>query len=305
MQASILRNFGWSDVDNFKSSPAEEGIAEILRDLYENFLEPLSDDVLFRWHAMIMQGCRNLKDIGCYRSHHEKMQVVSGRFDKPNIHFEAPPSIEMTREMEQFVKWFNDTSPICSTTKMSPLIRAGICHLYFVSIHPFEDGNGRIARALSEKVLSQHAGLPTLVSLSYIIEKHKKQYYKSLGLSNKSNCITPWLAYFSETILQAQQYTQLKIYSIIEKTKVLHKFGDMLNERQVKVIKRLFHAEPEGFKGGLSADNYIAITSTSRATATRDLQDLVKKEILYKTGKLKNTRYQLLFTSKPNQKEIR
>ena len=165
--------------------------------------------------------------------------------------------------------------------------------MYFVSVHPYEDGNGRIARALSEKVLSQSVHHPTLISLSTPIQRSKNKYYDMLEKSNKHNEITAWLIYFAETILEAQAYTQRLINFLIEKAKLYDHCRDQLNKRQKKVLARVFREGVDGFEGGLSADNYISITGTSRATATRDLKELVEKGVFLRTGELKGTRYYL------------
>jgi Fic family protein len=291
LRSSIRRHFGL-DTDNRKISPAERGIADMMMDLYKNFAEPLTHESLFAWHKMITSGRNDLKDIGRYRTHEEPMQVVSGPIHKPIVHFEAPPSKAMPKEMERFIKWFDRTAPD-GAEPLPALTRAGIAHLYFVYIHPFEDGNGRIGRGIAEKALSQSLGQPTLIALSYIIEKHRKDYYGTLETSNKDNEISDYLVYFAETILEAQDYTQQMIDFLIQKTKLYDMVQGQLNERQEKALARMFREGVEGFKGGLSAENYITITGTSRATTTRDLQELVDKGVLIRTGELKGTRYWL------------
>lgn len=188
--------------------------------------------------------------------------------------------------------WFVETAPGAKKS-LSALTRAGIAHLYFVSIHPFEDGNGRIARAISEKSLSECLGNPTLIALSQTIQSYRKNYYKALELNSQKNEITEWLVYFAETILNAQNYSLNMVDFLIEKTKLYDRVKGQLNERQEKVLERIFREGLEGFKGGLSAEKYISITGASRATTTRDLQDLVEKMVLLKVGRLKSTRYHL------------
>ena len=295
VQASIRRNFGL-DTDNRRVKPAESGIANMVTDLYKNFDKPLSHMTLFAWQEMILNGRSDLRDVGCYRTHAEPMQVVSGPIGKATIHFEAPPSNIVKKEMDAFIKWFIKTAPD-GPEPLPALTRAGIAHLYFVSIHPFEDGNGRIGRALSEKSLSECLGKPTLIALSQTIEAERKLYYQALELNNKKTEITDWLIYFAQTVLQAQNYSLDIINFLIEKTKLYDRARGFLNERQDKVIARIFREGPSGFKGGLSAENYISITGTSRATATRDLQDLVEKNLLLKVGELKSTRYHLNINS--------
>ena len=162
-----------------------------------------------------------------------------------------------------------------------------------MSIHPFEDGNGRIARALAEKSLAQNLGHPSLIALSYTIERARKAYYSALERNNKDIEITDWLVYFADTINQAQGNTIKRVDFYIAKAKLYEQLRGKLNERQEKVIARMFREGIDGFKGGLSAENYIGITKTSRATATRDLQDLLTVGALTKTGELRHRRYHL------------
>ncbi|AIF81167.1 FIC domain-containing protein Huntingtin-interacting protein E [endosymbiont of Acanthamoeba sp. UWC8] len=291
VQSSIRRQFGLQ-TDNHTITPAEQGITELMMNLYESFDKPLDDEQLFNWHRMITKGRNDLKDVGRYRTHSEPMQVISGAFHRPNIHFEAPPSKDMEKEMKHFIKWFNDTA-LGGKDKLPLLTRAAIAHLYFVSIHPFEDGNGRIARAISEKALAQSIGKPTLIALSHMIAKQKKIYYDELERANKHNEITAWISYFAQTVLEAQSHTQIQIEFMINKTKFYDRFKDKFNERQNKVIKRIFQEGSQGFQGGLSAENYLSITKTTRATATRDLHDLVEKGALTRRGERKHTRYYL------------
>jgi Fic family protein len=292
LQSSICRQFGLLTADHRKIPAAEQGIAEMMVDLYRSFNAPLSHKSLFTWHSMLTNGRTDLKDIGRYRTHHEPMQIVSGPIYAPHIHFEAPPSAQMPEEMERFVIWFNDTAPH-GHTPLPALTRAGIAHFYFECIHPFEDGNGRIGRALVEKALAQCLGQPTLIAIAYTIEKNKKAYYAALENSNRQNEITEWLQYFAETILTAQGYTQNWIEFLIKKARLFDRLHGELNSRQEKALVRLFREGPEGFTGGLSAKKYINITSVPRATATRDLQDLVNKGALVRTGERKHTRYYL------------
>lgn len=298
IQSSLRRQFGLG-IDNSHILPQERGITEMMMDLYQNFAEPLTHEILFKWHKMIMSGNRNIEVIGGYRTHSEPMQIISGRIGKPKIHFEAPPSEQVPHEMDRFIEWFNQTASQGSAP-LSFLIRSGITHLYFESIHPFEDGNGRIGRALSEKVLAQSLGHPSLISLSYTIERNRKLYYDMLEANNKDINITDWLVYFSKTVLEAQQTTIDRVSFYIAKAKFYEAYANQLNIRQQKAITRMFREGIHGFKGGLSAENYISITKTSRATATRDLQELVEIGAFKKTGERRYTRYYLNMNFFPN-----
>jgi Fic family protein len=272
--------------------PAERGIAEMMVDLYQHFAAPVTHKAMFAWHNMLLRGDMSIKVIGGYRTHDDPMQVVSGPIHKRNVHFEAPPSKAMPGEMKRFIGWFNDTAPH-GTHELPALTRAGIAHLYFVCIHPFEDGNGRIGRALAEKSLAQNLNHPSLIALAYTIERKRKDYYAALECNNKELEITDWLKYFTRTVLEAQGNTIRRVDFYVAKTKFYDRLRDQLNERQARVIARIFKEGIDGFRGGLSAENYITITDTSRATATRDLRDLVEKGALTKTGQLRHTRYQL------------
>jgi Fic family protein len=206
------------------------------------------------------------------------------------VHFEAPPSGRIPDEMKRFIEWFNDTSP-GGETPLPPVTRAALAHLFFVCIHPFEDGNGRIGRALAEKALAQNLGRPSLIALAYTIERKRRDYYAALERDNKDLEVTGWMTYFAHTIVEAQINTIKRVDFYVAKARFYQRCGDELNERQAKVVARMFREGIDGFKGGLSAENYISIGRTSRATATRDLRDLVEKGALTKTGELRHTRY--------------
>ncbi len=289
VQSSLRRQFGLQ-TDDRRIPPAEQGIAEMMVDLYRTYDQPLDQPTLYRWHQKSMKGRSDLRDIGRYRTHEEPMQVITNRIDRIEVHFEAPPSSIVPKEMARFAEWFNRTSS-GGESVLPPITRAGIAHLYFVTIHPFEDGNGRIGRAISEKALSQAVGHPTLLALADSIKQRQKEYYRALQDANKINDITPWLEWFADTIVLAQESTQIRVEFLIEKAKLLSRLRDQLNPRQEKALLRMFEEGPGGFKGGMSAEKYIRITSTSRATATRDLQDLVEKGALIRRGELKHTRY--------------
>jgi len=291
VQSSLRHQFGLGG-QQAGVPPAERGIAQMMVDLYLNFSKPLTDETMLGWHGMLMSGDRTIKTIGAYRTHPEPMQVASGAVGQRKVHFEAPPSETMTKQMAAFVAWFNDTGPE-GTHPLPAITRSAIAHLYFVSIHPFEDGNGRIARTLAEKSLAQNLGQPTLIALAYTIERKRKAYYEALEHNNKDMEITDWLLYFGNTVLEAQENTNKRVDFYIAKTKLYERLRGQFNARQEKAIARMFKEGIDGFKGGLSAENYISITKAPRATATRDLQDLVAKGALTRTGELRHTRYHL------------
>jgi Fic family protein len=291
VQSSLRRQFGL-ETSQRHVPPAERGIAQLMMALYRDFAEPLTHQALWAWHSMVMNGRQDIKAIGRYRDHDDPMQVVSGPLHKPKVHFEAPPSKVMAEEMARFLAWFAATGP-GAHNPLGALTRAGIAHLHFVSVHPFEDGNGRIGRAIAEKALSQAIGEPSLIALSHIIQRRRAAYYDALEAANKHNEITNWLTYFAETVIGAQAHSLAEIDFLLAKTRYYDRYRDRMNARQARVVARMFREGLDGFKGGLSAANYITIADTSRATATRDLQELVAIGALKQAGRLKSTRYQL------------
>jgi Fic family protein len=297
VQSSLRKQLGLA-TDERRVRPAERGIAEMMIDLYRSFAEPLSEETLFRWHRMVMSGSRNPRDIGRYRIAAEPMQVVSGAIGTPRVHFEAPPSSRVPSEMERFSSWFNRTAPP-GDKPLSALTKAGIAHLYFESIHPFEDGNGRIGRVIAEKALAQSLGQPTLTVLAATILARRKNYYEALEAANKENEVTGWLMWFAGVTIEAQRRTIALVEFLIDKTKLLERLKGQLNARQEKALLRMFREGPEGFRGGLSAGKYSAISGASPATTTRDLADLVANGALVRRGERRYARYHLSVPLRP------
>jgi Fic family protein len=297
VQSSIRKQMGL-DAEARRVRPAERGIAEMIVDLYRSFAEPLSAEMLFRWHRMVVSGRRDLKNIGQYRTSPESMQVVSNALYEPRVHLEAPPSSQVESEMSRFLSWFHRTGP-CGEEPLSALARAGTAHLYFESIHPFEDGNGRIGRAIAEKSLAESLGQPTLTALAATILARRKSYYYVLEAANKHNEITTWLAWFAGVAIEAQHRTTSLVEFVIDKTKLLDRLRGQINERQEKALLRMFREGPEGFKGGLTAGKYSTITGASPATVTRDLADLVDKGALVRAGERRHARYDMAVPLRP------
>ncbi|HEY4960604.1 MAG TPA: Fic family protein [Terriglobales bacterium] len=291
VQSSIQRQLGLA-ADNRRVSPSEQGTAEMMVDLYRTFSALLSEEMLFGWHRMLMSGRQDIKDVGCYRTSDEPMQVVSGVIGAPKIHFEAPPSAQVPHEMAGFIDWFKRTAP-GGTQPLPALTRAGAAHLYFESIHPFEDGNGRVGRAIAEKSLAESLGQPTLIVLAATILVRRESYYHALEAASRQNEITKWLAWFGGVTIEAQRRTLALIEFLIEKTNLFDRLKGQLNDRQQKALLRMFKEGPDGLRGGLSAGKYSTITGASPATATRDLVDLTEKGALVRTGELRHARYNL------------
>jgi len=288
VMSSIRRNLGLNPELPVSKDKRVEGITELMLAIRKQFTTPLTKKMLFDWHTMLMKGSKGIK-IGQWRSHEEPMQIVSGAMGREIVHFEAPPSNIVPSKMKGFISWFNESQNIIK----KPIIRSAIAHLYFESIHPFEDGNGRIGRAVAEKALSQSIGRPVLFSLSKSIESNKSTYYEALKSAQRSNDITGWISYFIKTVLDAQIDAEQEIEFTLKKTKLFDIHQDELNDRQQKVIRRMMEEGYQGFEGGMNARKYVSIASTSKATATRDLQDLVQKGVFKPIGGGRSTRYEI------------
>lgn len=298
IKSSIKNHLGLNPKPKFIKDPRAEGISKIMIDTYNTLLEPLSKKKLNEWHSMLFFNQSEILGIkiGQYREHKEAMQVISGAIGSFKIHFEAPPSEKIDKEMNSFVKWFNKTAPGAELEIKAAPLRAAIAHLYFESIHPYEDGNGRIGRAIAEKALGQSIGHPILLSLSQEIEANKKLYYSSIETAQKSNEITAWIKYFTNIILQSSQRAEIQVAFIVEKSKFYENIKNQINSRQNKIINRMLKEGYKGFQGGISARKYQNICKCSKATATRDLRDLLDKKIIrqrQESGGGRSTSYDL------------
>lgn len=292
VMSSIRNNLDLGHPKEQVNDKRAEGAAELMMNVRNHFSEALDKQTLFTWHEMLMRGNPQV-EAGKWRTHTEPMQLISGAMGSEKIHFEAPPSSRVPDEMEGFVEWFNNTAPGEKEEIKKPIVRSAIAHLYFESIHPFEDGNGRIGRAISEKALSQSIKRPALLSLSKAIESNTKTYYQALEKGQSSNDITSWIKYFVEKTLEAQIQAEGLIEFTLKKARFFDQFKDQLSERQLKVVRRMLVAGPQGFEGGMTAKKYEAITKVSKATATRDLQELSEMAVFVLLGGGRSTRYEL------------
>ncbi|VAW11857.1 Fic domain protein, PA0574 type [hydrothermal vent metagenome] len=288
VMSSIKRNLGIQANLPLTKDKRAEGVAELLLAVRNDFSKPLTTQVLFDWHLMLLKASKGIQ-IGNWRKYDEPMQIVSRAMGREVVYFEAPPSNRVSSEMDEFIKWFNESQ----NTIKKPIIRSAIAHLYFESIHPFEDGNGRIGRAIAEKAFSQSIGRPVLFSLSKSIESNKNNYYCALKAAQRSNEITDWINYFVKTVLDAQIDAEQEIEFTLKKTKFFDQHKNELNERQQKVVRRMLEEGHQGFEGGMNARKYVSLTSASKATATRDLQDLAEKGIFKPVGGGRSTRYNI------------
>ena len=203
VQSSLRRQFGLQ-TDGRRVGPAERGVAAMLSSVYRNFNGPLTEALLFEWHRELMQGRTDLAQLGGYRTHDEPMQIVSGPVYEPKVHFEAPSSTVIPREMAAFLDWFAATAPD-GAAPLPAMTRAGLAHLYFESLHPFEDGNGRVGRAIAEMALAQGAGRPAFTALSLVLQRHRSRYYEALSAASRSLEVDAWLDWFVDRVLEAQR----------------------------------------------------------------------------------------------------
>ena len=282
--SSIRKNLGLHVSTEHIKDKSAAGLGELMINVRNTFKEPLTEEKLFAWHRLLI-GENNRIEVGKWRTHKEPMQVVSGAMGKERVHYEAPPSERVPAEMKVFIAWFNETGPGGKAEIKSAPVRSAVAHLYFETIHPFEDGNGRIGRAIAEKALSQTIGRPVVLSLSSTIEANKKNYYEALEKAQQSNEITRWVEYFVRISLAAQTEAEEQIDFTLKKTRFFDRYEDQLNERQLTMITRMLEAGPKGFEGGMNAMKYIGIIKTSKATATRDMQQLMEIGAFILSGK--------------------
>jgi len=294
--SSIKNNLGLATNPIKTRDLQAKGMANLVTEIHQNYPVILSENMIFNWHKMIFPDKTRIS-VGAWRTHEEPMQVVSGSLGREKIHFEAPPSKNVAKEMQNFIQWFNATAPNgVNRIKHAP-IRCAIAHLYFESIHPFEDGNGRIGRAIAEKALLQTAEYPLLLSLSASIESNKANYYSALKEGQKSNEITNWLVYFIKTILKALDTSEALINFTLQKAKLFDEYRDQLSERQTKVLNKMLAEGIAGFEGGMTAKKYMRMTKTSKATATRDMQKLNEMGIFKLVGGGRSTTYIVQFSA--------
>lgn len=271
-----------------------KAIAKLMLQVRNDYNVVLTTDVIQNWHSILFQDDRTI-NAGQWRTGTEPMQIISGSFGNIQVHYEAPPSQSVPLLMEEFVKWYNSFSFDGLGKVGQAMLRTSLAHLYFETIHPFEDGNGRIGRAISEKALAQTLEIPLYISLSKKIEENKKQYYAALKEAQKSKNITDWLNYFFDIIIQAEKEVKETIVFTIEKSKFFDSYKTQLNERQTKAIQKMLEYGKDGFEGGMTAKKYISINNTSKATATRDLQELTQIGVFVTKGSGRSVRYELNF----------
>lgn len=291
VRSSVARHLGLDTAGMPEADHYTEGVVQILMDAVQHAEAPLTEKRLFNWHAALFPTGRSgitTITVAAWRKGTEPMQVVSGAIGKEQVHYEAPPSERLPQEMAQFLQWINNEESI------DPVLKAAVAHLWFVNIHPFDDGNGRLTRTVTDMLLARADGQPQrFYSMSAAILRNKKRYYEILEYIGKHGLdITPWLIWFLETMEEAITIARERVQHVVKKTLFWQKhISTPFNERQVKVINRLW----DGMEGKLNTGKWAKMTHTSSATALRDIQDLVQKGILRDSGEGgRNTNYILM-----------
>ncbi|WP_129714791.1 Fic family protein [Pedobacter sp. SYP-B3415] len=292
VMSSIKNNLGLNETLIHVKDRRADSVAQLMLEVRKSFDQPLNLNMLRAWHKILMTGARKVKP-GQWRTGADPMQIVSGAYGREVIHYEAPPSSEVPKEMEKFVQWYNKATFPLKGEVAEAVLKSAVAHLYFESIHPFEDGNGRIGRAIAEKALSQSIGYPVMLSLSKIIEHNKTAYYAALKEAQRSLKITEWVNYFGSVIMEAQRDAKVMVQHALKKARFFDRFGHQLNERQLKAINKMLDKGTDGFEGGMTARKYTAITKTSKATATRDLNELRLQGVLVQKGAGRSVTYEL------------
>jgi Fic family protein len=305
VRSSLAKHLCISEVTPYPTSERSEGLAEMMADALQQHKQPLTMERLYQWHRWIFpeasQSTLQTIRVGELRGN-EPMQVVSGRLDKPTVHFEAPSRQILENELEGFINWFNSPEHNDKNSQtLDPLVRAAIAHLCFITLHPFDDGNGRLTRALTDMALAQGDEQSIrLFAMSVAILDNRKGYYDILEHTQKHAQeiegkldVTPWIEWFLGTLLTSVESAINTIDRTLAKTAFWQRFNDTpLSAEQRKVLNRLLDGGPTGFENGISAAQYQKVAKVSKATATRHLADLVAKGCIEKMpGGGRSTRY--------------
>jgi Fic family protein len=306
VRSSVFRKLGVALANDLAPLDKKvDGLVDILQDALESREDDLSAEKLFQWHQALFPGKINARTrirVGDFRDHEDPMQIISGRQGKETVHYTAPPSSSVASEIKIFLDWFNQTRPNrfvdADSKNLGPQIdgleRAAIAHLWFETIHPFEDGNGRLGRAIVEMAMAQdaHSG-EKLYSLSEQMMASRSSYYDALNAAQHGNLdISEWVIWFAHACELACEASCEVMKKAIERSHYWAQHSQVrLNDRQKKTIQRLLDEGDGGFLGGLNAEKYMKITASSKATATRDLSELLESKMLFSVGQGKALRY--------------
>ncbi len=295
VRLSLARRLGLNEEGRITSR--SEGLAELLLDATHAHQEPLDEQRLFTWHRWLFLSDDQLLasplQIGALRGE-EPTQVVSGRIDQPTVHFEAPPRAGLEAQLAEFLAWFESSR---SDASLDPFLRAGIAHFWFVTLHPFDDGNGRLTRAITDLALAQDEQQAIrFYAMSASILDDRVSYYRILEASQKGGLdITKWLQWFLATLLNSLEQALARIGRVLVKARFwqAHR-SQTLSAEQIKVLNHLLDGGERGFENGISAAQYQAVAKVSKATATRHLSDLLEKGCIERLpGGGRSTRYQI------------
>lgn len=296
VHSSLARRLGSSQTQSYPVSERSEGLAAMMLDAIDNHEQPLTIERLYQWHRWLFpvnEWSVQPVNVGQLRGD-EPMQVVSGRVDRPIVHFEAPPRATLDDQLAAFILWFNQTR---HDPTMDPLIRAAICHLWFVTLHPVDDGNGRLTRALTDLALSQaDSHSIRLYAMSVAILELRGDYYRALESAQRGSLdITSWICWFLDTLDYSIELALQVIDRSLAKTFFwLRHCNDDLSPEQTKVLNRLLDGGEQGFENGISASQYQKVAGVSKPTATRHLAQLLDRGCIEKLpGGGRSTRYQI------------
>lgn len=297
VRSSVARHLGLPAAGLPAAERYVDGLVDLLLDATAHYDKPLSAKRLKSWQAALFptgfSGLNRLRT-GKWRGP-EPMRVVSGPIGREKIHFQAPPMERIDTEMKQFLSWWKQ-----SFNNTEGLLRAGIAHFRFITIHPFEDGNGRIARALTDMTLAQDERLRVrFYSFSSQIMEERDEYYTILEQCQKGDGdITKWLLWFLGCFVRAVEHSEILISKVLTKAEFWQRHTQtIMNKRQRKVVNRLFDAGKGGFEGSLTTRKYVSIAKVSRATAYREISDLISKNVLLQNqGKGRNISYDLVWS---------
>ncbi len=296
VRSSLARRLGSPQTQSYPVSERSEGLAAMMLDAIDNHEQQLTIERLYQWHRWLFPANEwsvQPVNVGQLRGD-EPMQVVSGRVDRPTVHFEAPPRATLDDQLAAFILWFNQTQ---NDPAMDPLLRAAISHFWFVTLHPVDDGNGRLTRALTDLALSQaDSHSIRLYAMSVAILERRTDYYRALESAQKGALdITSWLCWFLDTLDNSIELALQGIARSLARTNFwLRHNHDCLSPEQTKVVNRLLGGGEQGFENGINASQYQKVAGVSKATATRHLAELVEKGCIEKLpGGGRNTRYQI------------
>ena len=288
VRSSLLAHFGKA-VAKTNVGLKAEGAASLIVDTRRNWDRPLTHDLLGAWQTMaVPETLSSVAMRGAYRA--GEMSIVSGFPGRHRVHYAAPPASRVHVEMERFLEWYNADS-----VGMAGPIRASVAHLWFERIHPFDDGNGRVGRAISDHALSQSLGRPTLACLATAIEETRNAYYKAFEEFDRNERLdmNGFADYFTAAIVRSQEIALAEIGFVLNKSRFFDRHRDSMNERQVKAMERMFREGRRGFEGGMSTKKYMAITNCPATTATRDLAALCAMGAMVSRGAGRGTRYDI------------